>query len=284
MWVYMAIGSAIMLGLYDVAKKQSLKRNDTLVVLALATGFSALFLCPWLSRGTMHQHLCLWIKTILVTTSWISGMEALKLLPLTTASTIKASRPVFVLLFSVILFGEKLNGWQWAGSIIAIASLYLLSISSKKEGIEFAHNKGIAQMAVSVITGVASALYDKHIMGSMEPLFVQSWANLYITLLLVAIIAFKKMRGGSANDGKPFRWDWTILLIAIAITMADALYFFSLKADGALLAVISMIRRSSVIVTFALGALLFKEGNLKAKSLDLVILLVAMALIIIGSR
>lgn len=282
MWIWLAVGSAFMLGLYDVAKKQSLKHNGTLTVLMLATGLSALFLCPWLSHGTLQQHMYLWLKTLLVTASWISGMEALKLLPITIASPIKASRPVFVLLFSVLLFGEQLNAWQWTGSIMAIVALYMLSISSKKEGIVFTKNLGIAYMAISVITGVASALYDKHIMKVLEPLFVQSWTNLYITILLMGIMAVRGIMG--KRESKPFQWDWTILLIAVFITVADALYFFALKDEGALLAVISMIRRSSVIVTFALGAILFKEGNLKAKAIDLSILLISMAIIVFGSR
>ena len=282
MWIWLAAGSAFMLGLYDVAKKHSLKRNDSLVVLVISTGLTTLFLCPWLSAGTLHDHSMLWLKAVLVSLSWISGMEALKTLPLTTASTLKASRPVFVLLFSVLLFGEKLNVWQWTGSVIAIVALYLLSVSSKREGIVFHRHKGVAWMVVSILSGVASALYDKHIMKILQPLFVQSWTNLYITVLLAAVILVKILTSGSSSI-KRFKWDWTIVLIAVFITAADALYFFSLRDEGALLSVISMIRRSSVVVAFAAGALLFKEGNIKYKATDMLILLAAMAIIVFGS-
>lgn len=281
MWIWLAVGSALILGLYDVAKKQSLKKNGTLPVLLLATAFSTVFLSPWLSHGTLQEHMYLWIKAVLVTISWISGMEAYKRLPITIASPIKASRPVFVLLLSILIFGEKLNVWQWVGSILAIVALFMLSASSKKEGIDFTRNRGIAYMAISVIAGVASALYDKHIMQSLEPLFVQSWCNLYITLLLAAIMLVRKLMG--ISESKKFKWDWTILLIAVLICVADALYFFALSKEGAMLSVISMIRRSSVIVTFALGAILFKEHNLRAKALDLTIIIVAMAIIVFGS-
>ena len=281
MWIWLAIGSAIMLGLYDVAKKQSLRRNGTLAVLFLATAFSTLFLVPFFSAGQLENHLRLVFKASMVTLSWIAGMEGLKRLPITIASTIKATRPVFVLLFSILIFGEKLNALQWAGSIVAIFSLYMLNLSGKKEGIEFTHNAGIAWMAVSVVSGVASALYDKHIMGFMEPLFVQSWCNLYITLLLGICLLFSRLFDKA--HFAPIRWDWSILLIAVFITCADALYFFSLKDPGALLSVISMIRRSSVIVTFALGAALFMEKNLRSKGIALAVLLSGMALIVFGS-
>ena len=109
MWIWLAVGSAFMLGVYDVAKKYSLRRNSSLGVLLLATLFSTLFLSPWLSAGPLQDHLRLILKAVLVTVSWIAGMEGLKRLPITIASTIKASRPVFVLLLSILIFGEKLT-------------------------------------------------------------------------------------------------------------------------------------------------------------------------------
>ena len=281
MWIWLAVGSAFMLGVYDVAKKQSLKRNSSLGVLLLATFFSTLFLSPWLSHGPLQDHLRLMVKAVLVTVSWIAGMEGLKRLPITIASTIKASRPVFVLLLSILIFGEKLNAWQWAGSIVAMVALYMLSLSSRKEGIHFTRNAGVAWMALSVVAGVASALWDKHIMGSMQPLFVQSWCNLYVTVLLALTVGFFWLK--DKEHFQPIRWDWNILLIAVFITTADALYFFSLKDSDALLSVISMIRRSSVLVTFIGGAILFKETNLRSKSLALAVLLAGMALIVFGS-
>ena len=281
MWIWLAVGSALMLGVYDVAKKQSLKYNSSFGVLFLATAFSTLFLSPWLSHGPLQDHLRLMFKAVLVTLSWVAGMEGLKRLPITIASTIKASRPVFVLLLSILIFGEKLNGWQWAGSIVALVALYMLSLSSRKEGIEFRTNAGFWWMVLSVVAGVASALWDKHILGSMEPLFVQSWCNLYITVLLSLTMLMSWLR--DKEKFQPLRWDWNILLISIFITTADALYFFSLKDPDALLSVISMIRRSSVLVTFIGGAILFKETNLKSKAIALLVLLAGMALIVFGS-
>lgn len=281
MWLWMSVGSALLLGVYDVAKKQGLKKNGVLWVLLGATALSALFTSPFLSAGSLHDHLCLMFKAVLVTTSWVSGMIALKLLPITTVSTLKASRPFFVVLFSIILFGERLNLWQWGGVALALVALTLLSLSSKKEGIKFSSNKGVAAMAVSILSGVASALFDKHILHDMEALFVQSWANVYITILLILCVVIKALKDGEARER--FQWDWYIVLIAVLITCADALYFFALKDEGALLSVISLIRRCCVVVTFALGAVLFKESKIKEKAFELLILLCGMALLLFGS-
>ena len=120
MWIWMTLASAILLGLYDVAKKQSLKRNSVLWVLLAATALSALIMSPFLSKGSVTEHLSLIFKAIRVTISWISGMVGLKLLPLTTDSTLKASRHFFVVIFYIILTGESINMWQWGGVALAL--------------------------------------------------------------------------------------------------------------------------------------------------------------------
>ena len=282
MWLWMTLASALMLGIYDVFKKQALKKNSVLWVLLAATALSTIFLSPFLSAGPAEDHLRIVLKAVLVTTSWISGLIGLKLLPITTVSTLKASRPFFVVLFSIVIFGEQLNGWQWAGVALALLALTLLSGASRSEGISFGKSKGILAMAVSILSGVASALYDKVVIKDMEPLFLQSWCNFYITLLLGLCILVKALH--DKGDREHFKWDWMLLVIAVFITGADMLYFFALKQEGALLSVISIIRRCSVVVTFVVGAIVFKEKKLKAKSLDLAILLLGMACLVLGSQ
>ena len=284
MWLYLALGSAIFLGLYDVAKKIAAGRNPVLFVLLVATALSTLFLSPFLFMygGTGKDHLCLLMKALLVSVSWISGMVGLKMLPITIVSTLKASRPFLVVVFSIILFSERLNLWQWGGVILALAAVLLLARSGRSEGINFARNKGIWAMALSIVTGASSALYDKFIITGMEPMFVQSWSNLYITLIIGGCFIFQRRRDGAL--AKPIRWDWAIVLVAVLITAADALYFISIKQSGALLSVVSLARRASVIVTFGIGALFFKEKNVRAKAVDLAVLLAGMVLLIIGSE
>ena len=320
MWVLLAVLSAILLGLYDVAKKQALRKNGVLAVLLVATALSTLFVSPFLRFGPPEDHLRLALKAVLVTLSWVSGMVGLKLLPLTTVSTIKGSRPVFVVLFSVLLFGERLDWMQWAGVLLVIGALFLLGRTSRDDASVQARRSGFVWMGVSVLSGVASALYDKHIMTEMEPLFVQSWTNLYITILLLICFLVQGFlwQGGFSRTslcsslpakgwappvhvatgghgqaeatlpqkngpGSKIIWDWTLLLVAVLITGADALYFFSLKQPDALLSIISVIRRASVLVTFVCGALIFKEKGLKAKTLNMLLLAAGVVLLLLGS-
>ena len=82
----------------------------------------------------------------------------------------------------------------------------------------------------------------------------------------------------------PFRWDWSIPFISIFLCGADYLYMQALSQPDALIAVVSMIRRGSVLVSFAIGAFILKEKNIRSKALDLVLLLAIMVLLYFGSR
>lgn len=293
MWVYLALASACLLGFYDIFKKRSLQKNSVMWVLVAVTAISTLLLVPFFKPSTAEGRLLLIPKGILVATSWISGLVAMKMLPLTTISTIKASRPVFVLIFSILIFGEKLNAQQWVGVFIAFTALWMLSRSSEKEGISWRSNKGIVWIGISVFSGVASALYDKFVITKMDPMTVLCWSNLYILIILCMVLGIKTLInrrraaiGKDTSEVTPkdgscrFRWDWNLLATAIIIVGADALYFQSLAQEGAMLSIISIIRRCSVVVTFAGSAILFKEHNIKSKAIDLAVLLAGVAILV----
>lgn len=298
MWLWAAIGSAILLGIYDVFKKQASTRNDVLHILLYATALSTVLLSPfiltsvfgwhWLdgtvftaSPGSLRDHLLVLLKSFIVAISWTTGLMALKNLPITTAGTIKTSRPVFVLLGSILIFKEQLNLWQWVAIIIALFALWLLGRTSRKEGVDFVRNKWVFCMWIAVITGVISALLDKHLMASMEPMFVQGWCNFYITLLMALVILLGRFTGQKYY--RRYKHDWAIWIIALFITASDFLYFLSLNSPGSMLSVVSMLRRSSVIITFLCGAVVFKEKNLQQKGLALLILLASMTILVFAS-
>ena len=285
MWLWLTVLSALLLGTYDVAKKRALKRNGVYWILVTATGLTALYLSPFLflKTGSLSDHLSLVLKAVLVSVSWVSGLKAMECLPLTTVSTIKASRPMFVLIFSIILFGEKLNLLQWLGVAVVMTALFLSSRSKHHETDKKTSAKGISLMVVSVLSGAASALYDKHILQHLhlDPMFVQSWTNLYVTIILAILLLVQYLT--DKEHFQPFVWDWRILLISVFITVADALYFYAVNEPDAMLSIISMIRRCSVLITFLGGVLILKEGHVRDKALDMVLMMAGVALLLWGS-
>lgn len=298
MWIGLSFVSAFLLGFYDISKKQSLINNAVIPVLFINTLFCSLILSPLfiisnLSPGTLSGtvfdmpsldfagHIKVLIKSIIVLSSWILGFFAVKHLPLTTTGPINATRPILSLVGAIVIFGERLNTFQWIGVILTIVSFILLSQSSKKEGISFTKNKWVLYMMLATLLGAMSGLYDKYLMLHLPSTSVQFWFNSYqcILMFLIMMILWYPKR-----KDNPFTWRWSILVLSLFLSMADFVYFYALTLPGAMISIISMIRRSSVIVSFGGGALLFKEKNLKGKAFDLFLILVSMFFLYLGSK
>lgn len=297
MWLAFALVSALFLGLYDVAKKQSLKENAVIPVLWFNTLFCSLLMLPFtlLSAKTglldgsifyvpsagWELHRLLMLKAFIVLGSWIFGYFGMKHLPITLFGPINATRPIIVLLGGLLLFGERLNLYQWIGVIIAVISFYLLSLSGKKEGITFYKNKWVFCVIMATILGAISALFDKYLLGRFNNMFVQAWSNFY-QLALMTVILFT-LWWPTRKHTTPFQWKWPIIFIAVFLTLADYAYFVSLASSASMVSIVSMIRRSSVIVSFLCGAMLFHEKNLKSKVIDLLLVLLGLFFLLIGS-
>lgn len=305
MWLLLAFLSAALLGFYDTFKKKSLRNNAVIPVLFLNTLFSTLIFLPFIVLsasshtldGSMFYvpqmgwaaHRFILLKSVLVLSSWIFGYFAMKHLPLSIVGPINATRPVLVLVGALLVYGERLNLWQWAGVLLAILSFFLLSRSGRKEGIDFKHNRWIFCLIIAALLGAASGLYDKYLMASVQDggvglnrMVVQSWYNIYQMILMGIILCtiwFPKRR-----QTTPFRWDGAIVFISIFLSLADFVYLYALSLPGAMISVVSMVRRGSVIVSFITAVLFFRERNVKAKAIDLLLVLLGMICLYIGSH
>jgi len=296
MWLAFAFLSAALLGFYDVCKKHSLRENAVIPVLFLNTLFCSLIFLPLAFRtpfGGWEMQRYILLKSCIVLSSWLLGYIGIKHLPITIVGPINATRPVMVLVGALLIFGERLNLLQWLGVLIAILSFYLLSRSGKKEGIDFRHNRWIVCTVGAAVLGALSGLYDKYLMASaidggvgLPRLTVQCWYNFYQTLMMgVMLLWWMKTSQtplGGVQERYQFHWRWSILLISVFLSVADYVYFYSLSLDGALISIVSMVRRSSVLVSFMLGALLFHEKNLRSKAIDLALVLLSMFLLWLG--
>ena len=320
MWLLLAFVSATLLGFYDASKKAALKGNAVLPVLLLNTLFSTIIFSPFLLEtviggdwfnGTvvdtapfaghtdrpadqtwaggifaghpmLKAHLLVVLKSVIVLTSWIAGYFGIKHIPITIVGPINATRPVLVLVGAMIFFGERLNWCQWVGVALSFLSIYLMSRSSKKENIDFTRNKWMIFVAIGTIVGAISGLYDKYIMRELSPIFVQSWFNFYqlIMMTVICLTVWYPTREKTTS----FHWSWAIPLIAIFIAGADFAYFNALSKPEAMISVVSLVRRSSVLISFACGVIIFKERNLKAKVFDLLLILIGMIFVYFGSR
>lgn len=318
MWLAYAFFSAILLGCYDVFKKHALRGNPVIPVLFLNTLFCSLIFAVPLLLSYFHclpaDHLLyvppitwfsqkyILLKSCIVLSSWMLGYYGMKHLPLTIVGPINATRPVMVLLGALILFGERLNVYQWMGVSLAILSFFLLSRSGKKEGIDFKHDRWIFCVVGAAMLGAISGLYDKYLMAMPESggvglnrMEVQCYYNFYQCAMMGLIFLYhalvKHSESSFLSIGQKLRptsatlhFVWSIPLISLFLSAADFAYFYSLSLDGAMVSIVSMVRRSSVIVSFLLAAILFREKNLSSKAFDLLLVLLGMVFLWLGSR
>ena len=290
MWILFAFLSATLLGFYDVFKKQSLRGNAVLTILLLNCLFSSIIFLPmiWYAPfGGWEVQKYIVLKAFIVLSSWICGYYAMKHLPITIVGPVNATRPMLVLIGALLIFGEKLNLFQWAGVLLAISSFLLIKKGGKKEGIDFFRNRWSLCLIAAAILGAASGLYDKFLLSSpaegglgLNRLTVQSYFNFYQLAIMLVVVWLERRTG--AQDA-PLQWRWTIPLISIFICAADLAYFYCLSMDDAMISIVSMVRRGSVIISFMMGAFLFHETNLKSKAIDLALILIGMLLLYFGT-
>ena len=304
MWLILAFVSAALLGFYDAVKKYSLRGNAVIPILWLNTLFCALFFVPAITLSALgtipeqsalftpgwvwHEQKFILLKAFIVLSSWVMGYYALKHLPLTIVGPINSTRPVMTVVGALLIFGEQLNLWQWAGVTLAIVSFYLLSRTGRREGIKFTSNIWIYLLVGAAMTGAVSGLYDKFVMMPVEQgglglnkMTVQGWCNIY--QLCMMSMAMMAIWFPTRRSSAPFVWRWSILFISVFLTLADMAYFYALSFPDAMIAVVSMVRRGSVIVSFLCGAIIFGEKNLRAKAFDLFLILLGMLCLWFGT-
>ena len=303
-WVILAFMSATLLGFYDSFKKKALKGNAVIPVLFLNTLLSSAIFIPFIAisytsdaldgtifhvgSGGWEMHKFIVLKSLIVLSSWILGYFGIKHLPLSIVGPINATRPVMTLVGAMLVFGERLNAWQWAGVILAVVSFLMLSRSGKKEGIDFKRDHWIWMIVGAALLGAISGLYDKYLMAPVESggagldkMMVQSWYVVYQCLMMGAMLMI--LWWPKRKQTTPFHWDWSIVCVSVFLSAADFVYFYALTQPEAMISIVSMIRRGSVLVSFACAAIFFHEKNLKAKAVDLALVLLGMICLYIGS-
>ena len=296
MWITLSLISAFLLGFYDIFKKKSVNANAIAPVLFFSTFVSALIFLPIIllsniepqlfSNGFLRNfyvepiplknHLLILGKTSMVLISWAFSYSAMKNLPITVVGPINQLRPAISLLLLLIVFQEHLNVNQWIGVVLAIISFYLMNKSGKREGIKFESNKWVIMLLLSAVIVAFSGIYDKFLLSKqqMAPVTVQAWYTIYQFVLMSLFIFCIWWRRRKEH---PFEWRWSIAVMAVFVSVADCIYLSGLSQEAAIVVLIPLILNGvRLVVSFAYGAICFKEKNIKSKIIPLLMVLMAL--------
>lgn len=284
MWTVLAFVSALCLGFYDISKKIALRENRVVDVLTISVCVSSLFLsiplifsrlCPEMMLGTHFYvpsldgtaHAYTILKSIIVLSSWFFGYISLKHLPISVVSPMQATRPMWTLVGALLIFNERLNGWQWVGILLAIGSIFVFSFRRKTISNALSTNTNNKYyyicLAFAIISGACSGLYDKYLMRQYDHNAVQVYYTFYQAIMMLiawAIFNRKNIRLKIA-DLRSIKKIGVIVLISLFLIVSDNVYMLALRDPDSMIAVVSTIRRGGAVIGFAYGLLFLKEPD-----------------------
>lgn len=307
MWVVLAFVSALCLGFYDISKKVALRDGSVVDVLTASILISSCILliplllsrlAPSLMSETaffvpaldLRGHLLTVLKSVIVLSSWLCAYLALKHLPISIVSPWQATRPMWTLIGAMLIFGERLNPWQWIGVLLAIGSIFLFQLSSFDFRLSTLSRPRLRSnyylaLALAIIIGAGSGLYDKYIMRLYDHNAVQVYYTLYqaVMMLCVWMIVNQKNLQSKISNIKSIKKFWAIILISLFLIVSDNVYMLALQDPDSMIAVVSTIRRGGTVIGFAYGLIFLKEKDPYKKVLCMLGILAGLICLALGS-
>lgn len=284
MWILLSFISALCLGCYDISKKISLRENSVVDVLTISILISSFLLSiplllsrlnPGLMQQTLfyvpkldiHAHMLTILKSAIVLSSWVFAYISLKHLPLSVVSPMQATRPMWTLIGALIIFGERLNTWQWIGVALAIGSIFIFSFSKRKDIHQAAHNPTnhlkiyYICLALAILIGACSGLYDKYLMRQYDHNAVQVYYTCYQEVMMLIVWLVFHRKDFRRRHLTPLKWTPAIILISLFLVISDNVYMLALRDPDSLIAIVSTIRRGGAIIGFAYGLIFLHEED-----------------------
>ncbi len=314
MWVVLAFVSALCLGGYDVSKKIALQQHRVVDVLTLSILISSLILsvplllsrcCPellidtpfYVPKLSKEAHVLTFVKSCIVLSSWIFAYVSLKHLPLSVVSPMQATRPMWTLVGALLIFGERLNSWQWVGIVLATGSIFAFSFR-KHHHLNLRHNvraqltdnRYYICLVLAILIGSCSGLYDKYMMRHFDHNFVQVYYTFYQAVLMMIVWWIEAKSRKSKDESRESRVEslrakgWLpIVLISVFLVLSDNVYMLALEDPDSLIAVVSTIRRGGAVIGFAYGLLILHESDAKKKVACMVGIMLGLICLALGS-
>ena len=291
-WTIWILASSVFLALYDLTKKASVARNAVLPVLFISTCFGCgAYMAALAASGrlgavaagiTPEVAALSTVKCAVVGASWVLTFCALRTLPISIATPIRASSPALVFLIAFLLYGEHPAPLQAVGMAAVFAGYFAFSWAGRHEGIDFFRSRAVWYAIGGTAFSAISAIWDKWLLQvrGLQVETLQFAFQVGLVALYGALLALSRL--ARRGKGDTFEWRWTIPLVGILLAVADWLYFNGLACPGVHVSAVSLMRRFSVVITFVLGAKFFHETNLARKAIALSIVVAGIMLICLG--
>ena len=304
MWTILAFISALCLGCYDISKKIALSKNSVLNVLTISICISALILAlplllsrvtPETMGGTAFNvptldltgHLFTLLKSVIVLSSWVFAYISLQHLPLSVVSPMQATRPMWTLIGALLIFGERLNMWQWIGVTLAIGTIFVFSLFSRKSGEsgKKRETRYYVCLALAILIGACAGLYDKYMMRHYDHNAVQVYYTIYQAAMMLIVWTTMRVRKNERSEKSDFSLKGLlpIMMISVFLVISDNVYMLALQDPESMIAIVSTIRRGGAVIGFAYGLIWLKEKDPRRKIACMIGILAGLICLAVGS-
>lgn len=291
MWFIYSLLSAFFLALTDAFSKKALITENTPFIAWARYTYAVPFLLltvPFIEFPKIDSAFILTCILLvpLEITAILLYVEAIKISPLSMTLPFLSFTPLFLIMTSYLILGELPDKSGFTGILLVASGAYLLNIHTIRYGIleplrAIRRERGsLLMIVVAFIFSITSNL-GKIAIQHTNPLFFSAF---YITLLSIAllpIMLFKNYRRQSEfNNRIKFsnlfkEKNFFIIGICYAIMVISHFKAVILIEVPYMISV----KRTSLIFGIILGAIFFKEANIKEKLIGGIIMITGLILI-----
>jgi transporter family protein len=285
MYIFVTLISAFLLGIYEVLKKVSLRKSNVYEVLFFycLSGFviSLVFIKDAMSINLIDL-MFVFLKSVIIVINWLLVLKAMEKLDVGIVAPFSLLTTVLVVFASHFIFNEQLT-WLHFASLLFIGSgiILLTMLEKKQDNSEKKENNYLylIYLIIGNLLGVATALIDKYLLNirEMKSTSFLFWFMLFISVMYGIIYLFKNKR----IEWKKLKTNYWMIFTGASIALADITYYYAISMDNAQLSIISILRKTSVVVATILASIFLKEKHLIKKLLILLIMLMGVVLPII---
>ena len=271
-WFIYALVCALSLATADALSKKALDDNtDPYIVAWARTGYAAPFIAviiPFIDIPELDSvfFVITFLAIPLDIIAVLLYIRAIKVSPLSLTLPFLSLTPIFLIVTSYIILGEKPDKFGFIGIILVVIGAYLLNVHTISQGFlepfkAIAKEKGSVLMIIVAFIFSIGACLGKIAVQHSSPEFFSVIYIFLLSLSLFIIISLKSKHFLSKSISRPIPFIFIGLLIAImiithlkAISLIEVSYMVSVK-------------RLSILFGVLYGIMFFKETNIKERFL-----------------
>jgi drug/metabolite transporter (DMT)-like permease len=284
MWVLYSLASALMLATSDALTKKALTEENEYsvawlrIVFSLPVLIAALFIAGKPEPGPDFYR-AFFIAMPLEVLAMILYVKALRLSPLSLTLPFLSLTPIFIILFSYIILGEKASLRGGAGILLMAAGGYTLNFHSIGKGLfepfrAIGKEKGSLLMIVVAVIYSITASFGKMAIMNSSPIFFGSTYWIVITFAVSPFFISGRRKRSLRLKKTELRYT---LLAGVCFSIMVVFHMMAMSMSK--VAYMIAVKRTSLLIGVLYGYLFFREGYIRERFIGAALMLSGLMLL-----